>query len=163
MKAISRGNLRRREVRAQTALAHGNRRQAGWPGDRSGTEGWGRSPHVLVVSEDPTIIVEAQRMLGSHGAHVVGCLGPAQTPCVLDDREVCPLAAHTSVAIVDAPATGSFKLHWKDVTVGEYATRLARAHPACFVILCGAPLGASGYTGEVAHATNARSALAILR
>lgn len=118
---------------------------------------------VLVVSEDPELIHEAHKTFPEPGFHVVGCLGPAQGPCNLETREVCPLAAHSDVAIVDSPASGRFACHWRVVPSGEYAERLAVAHPDCFVILCGAPEGRSGPTGEVAQALSAHAAMWMLR
>ncbi len=117
---------------------------------------------VLVVSEDPVFIHTASETFRSSGVRVVGCLGPAHSRCILEEHDSCPLADRATIALVDSPATGAFTRYWKVVQSGSYAERLQRSHPDCTVILCGAPEGAAGPTGEVAHATSARSALALL-
>lgn len=107
------------------------------------------SPPVLVVSEDPFFIERARALIGSEGGRVVACLGPTASPCILDEKLVCPLAARAAVALVDAPAGGVFRHHWKEMPAGDYAARLQRAHPQTFVLLCVAAVGQAGPTGEV--------------
>ena len=130
-------------------------------GQSSATEALGEIG-VLVVSEEPALIHAASETLRSSGVQVIGCLGPAHARCKLEDHQSCPLADHATIALIDSPTTGAFTRHWKIVQSGTYAERLQRMHPDCTVILCGAPEGAAGPSGEVAHATSARSALALL-
>lgn len=117
---------------------------------------------LLVVSEEPAIIHAAAETLKSSGVRVIGCLGPAHSHCNLEDHDSCPLADHATIALVDSPTTGSFTCHWKRVQSGTYAERLQSMHPGCAVILCGAPQGPAGPSGDVAHATSVGSALALL-
>jgi hypothetical protein len=114
---------------------------------------------VLIVSEDADWMHRATRELKEEGIETSGCLGPAHSHCFLEDHRPCPLAAHVEVAIVDSPPEGSFTCHLKDVGAGDYAESLQRAHPDCRVILCGAPEGAAGATGEILLAPTKRSAI----
>jgi len=118
---------------------------------------------VLVVSEDPKLIHHAFDALRPYGMNVIGCLGPALGPCKLEANAMCPLAAHSSVVVIDSPASGAFSCHEKVIPAAEYAAEIAGRHPGCFPILCGAPVGASGATGETAQATSAISAIEMLR
>lgn len=118
---------------------------------------------VLIVSEDPALIHHASQELRDVGMRVVGCLGPAHSRCKLEDGETCSLARKAHVALVDSPSSGAFICHWKIVPSGDYAKRLQRAHPECKVILCGAPEGSAGASGEVIHAAHTSSALLLLR
>ncbi|MGI8708921.1 MAG: hypothetical protein ACR2LG_12095 [Actinomycetota bacterium] len=108
------------------------------------------SPRVLVVSEDPCFIERARAIVGTEGGRLIACLGPTASPCILDEKLVCPLAARTAVALVDAPAGGVFRHHWREIPAGDYAVRLQRAHPQTFVILSVLAVGQAGPTGEVA-------------
>lgn len=118
---------------------------------------------VLVVSEDPVLIHRASETLGPSGVRVTGCLGPAHSRCKLEDRSSCPLAEHAEVALVDSPSSGVFTCHWKVIQAGDYAERLQRAHPDCTVVLCGAPEGSTGPTGEVLTASGVGSVLTLLQ
>lgn len=117
---------------------------------------------ILLVTEDPYFIQEANAVLSWSGAKVTSCLGPAHTECELDRRGRCPLAARADMTLVDSPAGGRFRYHTADVGAGEYAERLQRAHPRDHVVLCGAPEGCAGPTGEVATVTTHREALYVL-
>lgn len=105
---------------------------------------------ILVVSEDPFFVEEARAVLEWTGASVVSCLGPAHARCDLYFKGSCPLARRARIALVDAPTSGRFRYHGNDIQAGRYAEDLQRAHSRTHVFLCGAPLGASGPTGEVA-------------
>lgn len=119
---------------------------------------------LLLVSERPEFIVDAQRTLKPLGVRVVGCLGPCHGPCYLDEYDSCPLAEHAQVAIVDTPESGSFTYHWKELQAGTYAEELARLHPSCFVVLRdGSRVGTAGPSGEVAHVRNDIAALQFVR
>jgi hypothetical protein len=122
-----------------------------------------RSPHVLIVSEDAALIHRATQELRKEGIVAKGCLGPAHASCFLEAHQPCPLAADVAVTIVDSPPGGSFIRYLKDVSSGDYAERLQAAHPACKVILCGAPEGYSGPTGEVLVAPTTQNALDLVR
>lgn len=119
--------------------------------------------HVLVVSEDPRFIVRMQDLLRVKGVEIRGCLGPANTPCSLQSKAVCPLAEGAGLVIVDSPRSGSFVYEWSSMPAGRYAERLSRAHPGAPVILCGAPEGASGPSSEVTHVENRAAAEELLR
>ena len=119
--------------------------------------------NALVVSEDPALIHHAFDALRPYGMNVTGCLGPALGPCKLESSDRCPLAAHSSVMVIDSPASGAFSCHEKVIPAAEYAAEIAGRHPDCFPILCGAPVGASGATGETAQAASAISAIEMLR
>jgi hypothetical protein len=121
------------------------------------------NPRVLVVSEDPLVIHHAFSVLRPYGVKVTGCLGPAMGPCALETSDTCPLAEHSSVIVIDAPPSGSFTCHEKIVPAADYAAEIAERHPSCFPILCGAPEARSGPTGDTAQATNAYSAIEMLR
>jgi hypothetical protein len=113
---------------------------------------------VLVVSEDPGFIIEVQERFQPLGVKVVGCLGPAASPCQLEYRRNCSLADHSSMVIVDAPRSGVFGRRWNVLPAGAYAERLAAAHPDTFVVLCGAPDGTSGPSGDVTHVSSRAAA-----
>jgi hypothetical protein len=118
---------------------------------------------VLLVSEDPRFIVDMQTVMAERGLNVIGCLGPAHTHCdLIDDHADCPLADNAFMAIVDSPPTGVFNFHWKSEPAGTYAEKLASRHPDCFVVLCGAPVGLSGTSGEVAHVSDRPGAIQLL-
>ena len=117
---------------------------------------------VLVVSESPPVIHHAFTALRPLGLSVIGCLGPAHGPCKLETEAKCPLATHSSVAIIDSPASGWFACHEKRISAATYAADLARRHPDCFPILCGAPEG-SGATGDSTQASSSLSIIEILR
>ncbi|HEU4480595.1 MAG TPA: hypothetical protein VFS18_01810 [Actinomycetota bacterium] len=104
---------------------------------------------ILMVSESPERVVAAQRAMKAVGIRVVACLGPAQSPCFFDEGHRCPFVDHAPVVIVDAPRSGSFRHEWKDIPAGVYAERVAAMHPGGLVLLCGAPEGAGGPTGDV--------------
>lgn len=117
---------------------------------------------ALVVSEDPSFIVEAQRLMRSRGARAVGSLGPADSSW-LPDR--------IGIAIVDAPHSGSFFEGRPapvdggargPVSAGTYAERLSDRHPEVLVVLCSATEGAAGCTGGVASVPNRSEALGLL-
>lgn len=107
-------------------------------------------PRVLVVSEDPFFIEAVRTLVVTEGGRVVACLGPAASPCILDQKDVCPLAAGSAIAIVDAPPEGVFRYHWKEISAGHYAERLQAAHPQTYVLLSATDAGVNGPTGEVA-------------
>ena len=117
---------------------------------------------VLVVSESPPLIHHAFTVLRPLGLNVIGCLGPANGPCKLETAATCPLANHSSVVIIDSPASGWFECHEKRVSASTYAAELADRHPNCLPILCGAPEG-SGPTGDSTQASSAMSIIEILR
>lgn len=121
-----------------------------------------RPPCVLVVSEDPSFIVEIQNECRAAGARTVGCLGPAHSPCYLDVTETCPLATESLLAIVDAPDSGSFRYHTRETTAGAYAEAIALRHPRTLVVLCGAGEG-DGPTGEVTCIDERADVLDLLR
>jgi hypothetical protein len=121
------------------------------------------NPDVLVVSENPKLIHHAFDALRPYGMNVIGCLGPALGPCKLEANTVCSLAAHSSVVVIDSPASGSFSCHGKVIPAADYAAQIAERHSACFPILCGAPVGTSGATGDTAQAVSAISAIEMLR
>ena len=117
---------------------------------------------VLVVSENPPLIHHAFIVLRPLGLNVIGCLGPANGPCKLETEATCPLANHSSVAIIDSPTSGWFTCHEKRVSAATYAAEMAHRHPNCLPILCGAPEG-SGATGDSTQASSALSMIEILR
>lgn len=117
---------------------------------------------VLVVSEDPYFIDEANAVLRCVGARTIGCLGPAHTDCDLYVEGFCPLAGSADFVIVDSPTSGRFTYHSVEIPSGEYAEALQRRYPGAFVVLCGAPVGASGPTGETAVAADRNRALFVL-
>lgn len=116
-----------------------------------------RGIDVLLVSEDVEFLVGARQKLAAAGVTARACLGPAQSPCLLDRAGSCSLARHATVAIVDSPVSGSFERHTRSVRSGTYAERLAQAHPDIFVLLAGASFGCAG--GEVAHAATREQAV----
>jgi hypothetical protein len=112
-------------------------------------EGSRHSIDIVMVSESPEHIVAAQEAIRPLGLRLVGCLGPAQSPCYLSTQERCPLVDHATAVLVDSPATGRFVRHWHDIPAGTYAEGLASLHPDTQVILCGVPEGSGGTTGDV--------------
>ena len=117
---------------------------------------------VLVVSEDPYFLDEASIVLGYDGVRVVGCLGPAHTACELYVNGSCPLTMHSDVVLVDSPKSGEFRYRLEAVPAGKYAEDLQRRHVGAHVLLCGAPIGRSGPTGEVSVLEDRREALFII-
>lgn len=117
---------------------------------------------VLVVTEDPSLITEVRAVADSEGTRVIACLGPAASPCFLDDKGLCPLAASCRVVIVESPPGGSFKHHLTDIAAGDYAARLQRAHPGSYVLFIPARNALSGPTGEVAVVTDRSDSLHLL-
>lgn len=105
---------------------------------------------VLVVSEDPAFIERVRGMVDQLGIRVIACLGPAASPCFLEDSGVCPLADGVSVVLVHSPPGGTFRYHWRQIPAAEYAQRLQTAHPGTFVILSSRDEDCSGPTGEIA-------------
>ena len=92
----------------------------------------------------------------------MGCTGPAQAPCYLEEHKKCPFAAHADVAVVDAPEGGVFARYWKGIPAGAYAERLARSHPGCFVVVADGEPGLAGPMGEVAHVRDLNSAVQLI-
>ena len=117
---------------------------------------------VLVVTEDPDLIAQVRAIAEAEGARVIACLGPAASPCFLDDKGLCPLAATCRVVIVESPAQGSFKYHLTDIPAGAYAERLQRAHPETYVVLIPAVGALAGPTGEVAAVASREESLHLL-
>lgn len=66
---------------------------------------------------------------------VVACLGPAASPCFLDEKGSCPLAARSATVMVDAPESGVFRYHLTEIPAADYAERLQTAHPQTHVML----------------------------
>lgn len=118
-------------------------------------------PRVLAVSEDPDYIQDLRGAVEERGATLVACLGPAASPCFLDKREVCPLAASSDIVLIDAPPSGCFKNHSLEIEAGDYAERLQRAHPDILVVLV-APIEGAGPTGEVMVTEGRTSAYLLL-
>ena len=118
---------------------------------------------VVCVSEDPDFIHELQDRLDAHGIHVIGCLGPTHSSCPLMCGNHCRLTKPGDFVLVDSPPSGSFVHYWQEVQVGPYAGYLQRDQPEAFVIVCGAPVGPSGPTGEVAHVSDREEAIELLR
>lgn len=104
-------------------------------------------PTVLVVSEDPGYIDSVYDRLTPLGATVVGCLGPASSPCQLDVKKTCSLASHARIVLIDAPPSGDFYGRSASVSAADYASRLAQAHPGSLILVSGVPEG-SGPTGD---------------
>jgi hypothetical protein len=119
--------------------------------------------NVLVVSEDPALIHHAFNTLRPLGMTVTGCLGPALGPCKLEDSDGCGLAAHSDVVLIDSPPSGVFTDHLKRVPAADYAAELADRHPETLPILCGAPEGTSGATGDSTQAPSTIAAIEMLR
>jgi len=117
---------------------------------------------ILVVSEDPHFTVAVHDLIGGGENRVVGCLGPANSHCPLEERQACALTAHSSIVIVDAPPSGSFGRPGHEIPAGTYAERLLAKHPGRLVLLCGAT-PAAGASGEVTHVTDRLSALATVQ
>ena len=105
---------------------------------------------VLVVTEDPSFIRRVRLVAEAEGATVTACLGPAASPCLLDENESCALASRCRVVIVESPPGGNFRYHLKDVSAGAYAECLQRAHPGSYVMFIPSLAELSGPTGEVA-------------
>lgn len=116
---------------------------------------------LLVVSEDAELISHFQGAFKPAGIRVLGCMGPSQ-PCLLDQKGHCSLAEHSSVVVVDSPPSGVFGQRWNAVPAGTYAERLADLHPGALVVLCGAPLGTAGPTGDVAHVADREAAMSLV-
>lgn len=104
---------------------------------------------ILVVSEDPFFIEHVRELVEFEGGRVIACLGPAASPCILDRKAVCPLAATSSVVIVDSPPAGAFRYHLTGIAAGDYAARLQRAQADSYVILIAHPGSLIGPTGDV--------------
>lgn len=119
-------------------------------------------PRVLVVSEEPEFITEVFQELALLGIVVVGCCGPVHAVCTLYRKGSCALAFGVDIALVDSPSSGQFSYHGERIASGSYAEYLQREHPEAVVILCGAPVGLSGPTGEVAVAETRTDALRLL-
>lgn len=117
---------------------------------------------VLVVSENPDFIERVRETVSELGVRVIACLGPAASPCFLDDTGTCPLAAGVSVVLVDAPPDGAFRYYWHAVGAADYAERLQRAHPGTFVIVSSRGDTSPGPTGEIA-VLQPETALLLLR
>jgi hypothetical protein len=117
---------------------------------------------ILLVTEDPYFIQETTAVLEWSGAKVISCLGPAHTDCYLYDKGSCPLARSVDIALVDSPQDGEFRYHATEIAAGAYAESLQRGHPQTHVVLCGAPEGFSGPTGEVGLVADHRQALFVL-
>ena len=92
-------------------------------------------PRVLLVTEDADFIPEARDFLGPDVA-LVACMGPAQRTCLMERDGVCALCQRATVALVDAPVTGSFFDHYDGIPALRYAEELAEAHPHTEVVLC---------------------------
>ena len=118
---------------------------------------------VLVVSEDAFFLGAAHGELTRLGARVVGCMGPAQSACELYEHGSCPFAEHADIVIVDAPSTGTFCRGITSIPAGTYASHLASRHPRSLVLLCGAPEGSVGATGEAVGVVDRRTALSAAR
>jgi hypothetical protein len=103
-------------------------------------------PCVLVVSEDPHFIERVRDLTLAERGRAVACLGPAASPCFLDESEYCPLASKSRTIIVDAPAGGSFRGCSGEIPAGSYAERVQRAHSDAYVLLIATPtfLGPTG-------------------
>lgn len=117
-----------------------------------------RTVTLLVVSEDPEFVERVRDRCRPSGARVVACLGPSQSPCLMDVKESCGLAANAEVVLVDSPPTGVFGGCWGTIPAGSYAEKLAARHPSTFVILV-APVGLAGPTGEVTSVSSRERAL----
>ena len=122
----------------------------------------GTTPSVLVVSEDPEFLVSAREVLAAAGVRMTGCLGPAQSSCLLDTDGRCSLADRARVAIVDAPPSGSFERHTRSIQAGTYAERLAETKRDGVVVLVGVAEGSAGGCGDVVHARTRQEALDLI-
>ena len=118
---------------------------------------------VLVVSEDPLYIESVRSVAAPKGACVVACLGPAASPCILDEKAICSLAETSSIVFVDSPPSGAFRGHRGEIPAGDYAERLQRSHPHTHVVLVDAVAGSVGPTGEVAVVGDRAESLHLLR
>ncbi len=118
---------------------------------------------VLVVSEDPFYIGSVRSVAAPEGGRVIACLGPAASPCILDEKAICPLVENSSVVFVDSPPSGSFRGQLKEISAGDYAERLQRSHPHTYVVLVGAAAGSFGPTGEVAVVGDRAESLHLLK
>ena len=117
---------------------------------------------ILVVSEDAFFIEEVRGNLEAEGAVVIACLGPAASPCVLERDDACPLAEGCGFVLVDAPPSGVFRYHDRDLPAGTYAERVQRAHPSTYVILIAPVHARVGTTGEVAPVSRRADAVNIV-
>ena len=140
------------------------RKVVGAPGPSHVKKSLSHAPfdRILVVSEDAFFIEDARDKVGAEGGQVIACLGPAASPCELDREPMCPLAAGCGFVLVDAPPSGAFRYHDRDLQAGTYAERLQRAHPDSYVILIAPNLAEVGRTGEVAPVTRRTDALNII-
>lgn len=118
---------------------------------------------VLVVSEDPFYIGSVRSVAAPEGGRVIACLGPAASPCILDEKALCPLAETSIVALVDSPPGGTFRGYLKESSAGGYAERLQRSHPHTYVVLVDVAAGSVGPTGEVAVVRDRAESLHLLK
>lgn len=125
----------------------------GFPSGRTST-----TVALLVVSEDPEFVERVRERCRPSGSQVIACLGPSQSPCLMDVKKTCGLAATADVVLVDSPPTGVFGGRWGTLPAGNYAEKLAARHPDAFVILV-APVGLAGPTGEVTSVSSRERAL----
>ena len=117
---------------------------------------------ILVVSEDPHFSIAVHDLIGGGEHRIVGCLGPSNSHCPLEERHACPLAGHSQVVLVDVPPSGSFGRPGHEIPAGAYAEKLQAMHPDAFVLLCGAT-PAAGASGEVDHVADRLTALATVQ
>lgn len=117
---------------------------------------------ILVVTEDPFFIEEVRDRFRPTGSKVMACLGPSQSPCLMEVSGTCTLAEHSSIVVVDSPRSGVFAGRWGMIPAGTYAEKLSQRHPDSFVILAGAPVGLAGATGEVASVRHRAAALDLI-
>lgn len=118
---------------------------------------------VLVVSEDPFYIESVRSVAAPGGGRVIACLGPAASPCILDEKAICSLAETSNVVLVDSPPSGSFCSPLREISAGDYAERLQRAHPHTCVVLVDAAAASVGPTGEVAVVGDRTESLHLLK
>lgn len=104
-------------------------------GMSSRSERAAQTTRVVIVSEDPAFIEEVRGELEDASTKIVACLGPTASPCHLDDKQACPLVGRSQIVLIDAPAGGYFRRHWKQVAAWDYADRLQKAHPLSLVVL----------------------------
>lgn len=92
---------------------------------------------VLVVSEDPFFVESVRAVAELVGGTVVACMGPAASPCALDEEAICPLVARSSIVMVDPPPSGAFRYHMTHISAHDYAARIRGAHPHTHVLVRG--------------------------